>query len=56
MGRHSCRKRREVTLGMQAFKRVAEPDEIGGTIAFLASEDSRWITGDVIRVDGGSRL
>jgi 3-oxoacyl-[acyl-carrier protein] reductase len=25
-------------------------------VAFLASEDARWITGDSLRVDGGSKL
>jgi NAD(P)-dependent dehydrogenase (short-subunit alcohol dehydrogenase family) len=25
-------------------------------VAFLASQDARWITGDTIRVDGGSKL
>jgi 3-oxoacyl-[acyl-carrier protein] reductase len=43
-------------MGIQALKRVAQPDDIGGVIAFLASEDARWITGDSIRVDGGSKL
>ena len=47
---------RDVALGMQALKRLAQPDDIGGVIAFLASEDARWITGDTIRVDGGSKL
>ncbi len=47
---------RNVTLGMQALKRVAQPDDIGGVIAFLASDDARWITGDTIHVDGGSKL
>ena len=47
---------RDVALGMQALKRLAQPDDIGGVIAFLASEDARWITGDIIRVDGGSNL
>jgi len=47
---------REYTLGMQVLKRLAQPDDIGGVIAFLASEDARWITGDTIRVDGGSKL
>src|SRR5258708_33815750 len=47
---------RDAALGMQALKRLAQPDDIGGVIAFLASEDARWITGDTIRVDGGSRL
>jgi NAD(P)-dependent dehydrogenase (short-subunit alcohol dehydrogenase family) len=47
---------REVTLGMQALKRVAEPDDIAPVVAFLASDDARWITGDTVHVDGGSKL
>ncbi len=47
---------RNLTLGMQALKRVAQPDDIGGVVAFLASDEARWITGDTIRVDGGSKL
>jgi len=47
---------RDFTLGMQAFKRLAQADDIGRVIAFLASEQSRWITGDTIHVDGGSKL
>jgi 3-oxoacyl-[acyl-carrier protein] reductase len=47
---------RDFTLGMQAMKRVAEPDDIAGAITFLASDDARWITGDTLRVDGGSKL
>ena len=44
---------RDLTLGMQALKRVAQPDDIAGTVAFLASAEARWITGDTLRVDGG---
>jgi NAD(P)-dependent dehydrogenase (short-subunit alcohol dehydrogenase family) len=47
---------RDLTLGMQALKRVAEPDDIGDVVVFLASDEARWITGDIIRVDGGSKL
>ena len=47
---------REVALGMQALKRVAQPEDIGPVVAFLASDDARWITGDTVRVDGGSKL
>jgi 3-oxoacyl-[acyl-carrier protein] reductase len=47
---------RNFTLGMQALKRVAEPEDIAGVIAFLSSEEARWITGDTIAVDGGSKL
>ena len=47
---------RDFTLGMQALKRVAGPDDIGGAVAFLASDEARWISGDILRVDGGSKL
>ena len=33
--------------------RVAEPDEIAQTVAFLASESAAYITGAVIPIDGG---
>jgi 3-oxoacyl-[acyl-carrier protein] reductase len=47
---------RDFTQNLQALKRIAQPDDIAGAIAFLASDAARWITGDTIRVDGGSKL
>ena len=47
---------RDFTLGMQALKRVAQPDDIGDVVAFLASDTARWVTGDTLHVDGGSKL
>jgi NAD(P)-dependent dehydrogenase (short-subunit alcohol dehydrogenase family) len=35
------------------MKRLAEPWEIAGVVAFLASEDARYLTGQAIEVDGG---
>ena len=47
---------RDYALSIQALKRLAQPDDIGGVVAFLASEEARWITGATIHVDGGSKL
>ncbi|PXW25677.1 SDR family NAD(P)-dependent oxidoreductase [Paraburkholderia caballeronis] len=47
---------RNFTLGMQALKRIAQPDDIAGAAVFLASDDSHWVTGDTLRVDGGAKL
>lgn len=33
--------------------RFAEPEDVGGAVSFLASDDARYITGQVLRVDGG---
>ena len=35
------------------LKRLAEPQDIADVIAFLASDDARWITGRTILADGG---
>jgi 3-oxoacyl-[acyl-carrier protein] reductase len=47
---------REVTLGMQALKRIGKPEDVSDVVAFLASDAARWITGASIPVDGGSKL
>lgn len=39
--------------GLQAIKRVAEPDDVVGTILFLTGEDSDFVTGQTIMADGG---
>ena len=47
---------REITLGMQALKRIGQPEDIADVVAFVASDGARWITGASIPVDGGSKL
>jgi 3-oxoacyl-[acyl-carrier protein] reductase len=47
---------RDLTLSVQALKRLATPEDIAAAIAFLASDQAQWITGDTLRVDGGSKL
>jgi NAD(P)-dependent dehydrogenase (short-subunit alcohol dehydrogenase family) len=39
-----------------ALGRAGQADDIGGVVAFLASEEARWITGQRIEVSGGMFL
>jgi NAD(P)-dependent dehydrogenase (short-subunit alcohol dehydrogenase family) len=47
---------RTAVKGMQSLKRIGQPDDVAAVVAFLVSDAARWITGDVVAVDGGSRL
>lgn len=44
---------KEAMLKMQCIKRHETPAELLGLVAFLASEDSAYITGQTINCDGG---
>jgi meso-butanediol dehydrogenase/(S,S)-butanediol dehydrogenase/diacetyl reductase len=44
---------RETMVARQLFKRLADPDEIVGVAAFLASSDASFMTGHTVPVDGG---
>jgi NAD(P)-dependent dehydrogenase (short-subunit alcohol dehydrogenase family) len=39
--------------GTTPLRRLAEPGDIAGVIAFLVGPDSRWLSGQVITADGG---
>lgn len=43
----------DFVVPMQAFGRRATPEDIAPAVAFLASEDAGWITGQTLVVDGG---
>ena len=38
------------------FREIGKPEDVAGAVAFLASEDSRYITGQVLCVDGGMAI
>ncbi|MBH5336194.1 SDR family oxidoreductase [Streptomyces pactum] len=41
---------------LAALGRVGRPDDVADVVAFLASDDARWVTGKVIDATGGSGL
>ena len=38
---------------MQAIKREGQPEDLCGALVFLASDESAWMTGETINIDGG---
>jgi 3-oxoacyl-[acyl-carrier protein] reductase len=47
---------RNYTLSIQALQRIGLADDVADVIAFLASDASRWVTGDTIQAGGGSKI
>jgi len=41
------------TAALTALRRLGQPDDIAAVVAFLASPDGQWITGQNIRATGG---
>ena len=40
-------------IELSALKKIGLPEDVAGTLAFLASDLSSYITGQVLRIDGG---
>lgn len=49
-------KQKEAILGIIPQKRIAKPEEIAAVVCFLSSNDSSYITGQTINVDGGMAM
>ncbi|KAK4031625.1 hypothetical protein C8A01DRAFT_41930 [Parachaetomium inaequale] len=46
----------EMLRKQSPFGRFGEPEEIAGVAAFLAGEDSKWVSGQVLRVNGANMV
>lgn len=46
---------RERVLASCPMKRAATPEEVAGLVAYLLADDSKYVNGEVIRMDGGMR-
>ena len=54
MGERLLRFHGEAILQTIPLGRAGEPAEIGRAAVFLASDDAAWVTGKVLRIDGGA--
>ncbi|WP_250259175.1 SDR family oxidoreductase [Dermabacter sp. Marseille-Q3180] len=54
-GRLTDERKNQMSSDM-ALKRVGQPEEIAALVSFLVSEDSGFITGETIRIDGGKHI
>jgi 3-oxoacyl-[acyl-carrier protein] reductase len=53
---HAGREMEARTASASALNRIGQPSDIADIVAFLASDDARWITGDLIDATGGTFL
>lgn len=50
---HQSESTKKWIAGATPLRRIGQPDDIGGTVAFLCTEEARWITGQYIPLNGG---
>lgn len=41
---------------MTPMRRTGQPDDVAGAIAFLAGDDSKFVTGTCVHVNGGAAM
>lgn len=51
---HMTEEHRQAFTNSSVFKRLGEPEDFAGIAIYLASDASRWHTGDTIVIDGGA--
>jgi NAD(P)-dependent dehydrogenase (short-subunit alcohol dehydrogenase family) len=54
--RNAPPERRNMMIGNTPLGRLGQPDDIGSVVAFLCSEDAKWINGQRVEVAGGINL
>lgn len=53
MGNYKSEEELNKTIERTSLKRMAKPEEIAETVLFLASEKSSFVTGHILKIDGG---
>ena len=51
-----AKKEREFLSIDKKFTRMAKPEEVADLVAFLCSNESEFVNGQVIRIDGGNQF
>ena len=53
MTAHLIKEHQKSTIHQIPLERSGKPEDVAGVVAFLVSEDAGYITGPVLRVNGG---